>query len=125
MEDVSDEKRDEIHEFALDFLMALYEQETIYTKMLYDGLGLTEDVMAYVHLQANKAMQNLGFDPVFPDAMCQANPAILEALKDDSDVIHDFFSVNGSSYFMARTEDAEDSDYAYDKFEDPRVILYE
>ena len=39
----------------------LHLNEESYTKMLYDDLGITEDVLNYVKYNGNKALSNLGF----------------------------------------------------------------
>ncbi len=43
---------------------------------LYDQVGLTEDVKHFLHYNANKALMNLGFEALFPDELCQVNPAL-------------------------------------------------
>lgn len=45
----------------------LYSNEVSYTHMLYDDIGLTEDVLNYVKYNGNKALSNLGFDPYFEE----------------------------------------------------------
>ena len=35
--------------------------------MLYDDIGLTEDVLNYVQYNGNKALSNLGFEPYFEE----------------------------------------------------------
>ena len=48
-------------------LKELYDNEVIYTKDLYDKLGLTDDVLNYLQYNANKALANLGFEPYFEE----------------------------------------------------------
>ena len=69
----------------------LYEIVAHYTAELYDDLGLTEHVKAFLHYNANTAPQNLGFEALFPAQACEVNPAVLAALSPDSEN-HDFFS---------------------------------
>lgn len=73
-------------------LELLFKNEYEYTKMLYDEIGLTEDVMNYVAYNANKALANLGFEPYYEEK--SFNPIIENAL-DTSTKNHDFFSVKG------------------------------
>ena len=115
--------REEAREYALELMMKLYDNEVLYTEQLYTEVGLVKEVLHFVHYNANKALQNLGFDPIFPDEICQVNPKIIGSLKDDSSTTHDFFSINGSAYFMPRYEETEDSDYVLDP-SDYRVSLY-
>ncbi len=56
----------------------LYLNEESYTKMLYDDLGITEDVLNYVKYNGNKALSNLGFEPYFEER--EFNPIIEKAL---------------------------------------------
>ncbi|KRE22457.1 hypothetical protein ASG80_11145 [Agromyces sp. Soil535] len=49
---------------------------------LYDGVGLTEDVKGFLHYNANKALMNLGYEPMFPKTVTDVNPAILSALAE-------------------------------------------
>lgn len=122
-ETLDPEQQKAAKDYAYGLLMELYENEVSYTEMMYAAVDKVDEVITFLHWNANKALQNLGFEPLFPEEVCQVNAAILEALKEDSDITHDFFSVNGSSYFMPRYEDATDEDYAY-SLDDPRLTLY-
>jgi len=106
-------RREELKEYAYDLLLELYENEVKYTANLYDGVGLTADVKKFLHYNANKALMNLGFDPLFPKEETNVNAAILSALSPNADENHDFFSGSGSSYVMAKTESTEDSDWDF------------
>jgi ribonucleoside-diphosphate reductase beta chain len=106
---VSDEEKEEITEWAYDLLMELYENEVLYTQDLYDTIGVTEDVKIFLRYNANKALQNLGFDPIFPAE--EVNPVILNQLGTSGKENHDFFSGSGSSYTMATVEDLSDDDW--------------
>ncbi|ETW11066.1 ribonucleotide-diphosphate reductase subunit beta [Roseivivax marinus] len=113
MERLSDAEQREIKDFAFDLLFDLYEVEARYTEELYDPMGLTEDVRAFLHYNANKALQNLGFEALFPDEACRVNPAILAALSPGSDENHDFFSGSGASYVIGKTVATEDEDWDF------------
>lgn len=101
-----------LKEFAFSLIFDLYDIEAKYTAELYDGLGLTEDVKAFLHYNANKALQNLGYGALFPPQVCEVNPAIMAALSPDSEN-HDFFSGSGSSYVMGKTVATEDEDWDF------------
>lgn len=106
-------EQQEIKDFAVALLLDLYEIESKYTESLYDGAGLTEDVKKFLHYNANKAMMNLGYDPLFPGDMSAVNPAILSALSPASDENHDFFSGSGSSYVIGKAVATTDEDWAF------------
>ena len=109
----SEERQEELKDYAYDLLMELYDNEIKYTADLYDGLGLTEDVKKFLHYNANKALMNLGFDALFPKDQCDVNPAILSALSPNADENHDFFSGSGSSYVIGKQESTEDEDWDF------------
>lgn len=113
MELETQERRDELKAYTYDLLLELYENEIKYTADLYDPLGLTEDVKHFLHYNANKALMNLGFDPLFPKDVSEVSPAILSALSPNADENHDFFSGSGSSYVIGKHEATEDDDWAF------------
>ena len=112
LERVSEAERAALKEFAFALMFDLYEIEARYAEELYDGIGLTEDVKAFLHYNANKALQNLGYEALFPAAACEVNPAILAALSPDSEN-HDFFSGSGSSYVIGKTVATQDEDWDF------------
>ncbi len=110
--DLPQQERAALKEFAFSLLFELYEIETRYTEELYDSIGLTEDVKTFLHYNANKALQNLGYEALFPQTVCEVNPAILAALTTDSEN-HDFFSGSGSSYVIGKAVATEDEDWNF------------
>lgn len=106
-------EQQDIKNYAYGMLNDLYDNEIKYTADLYDSIGLTEDVKKFLHYNANKALMNLGFDPLFPKEITNVNPAILSALSPNSDENHDFFSGSGSSYVMAKHESTTDDDWDF------------
>jgi len=109
----SSKRQEELRAYAYDMLLELYENEVRYTADLYDGVGLTSDVKKFLHYNANKALMNLGFDPLFPKEETNVNPSILSSLSPNADENHDFFSGSGSSYVMGKHESTEDDDWDF------------
>lgn len=109
----SAERQQELKDYTYDLLMELYENEEEYTQELYDPLGLTEDVKMFLRLNANKALQNLGFDALFSRESTTVSAAIISALDPSGTENHDFFSGGGSSYVMGKAEETEDDDWAF------------
>ncbi|MBC9247118.1 class 1b ribonucleoside-diphosphate reductase subunit beta [Paracoccus sp. 11-3] len=105
-------RQQELKDFAFALIFDLYDIEQKYTAELYDDIGLTEDVKAFLHYNANKALQNLGYEALFPPQACEVNPAILAALSPDSEN-HDFFSGSGSSYVIGKAVATEDEDWDF------------
>lgn len=110
---LSKEKQVEYKDFTYELLMDLYEVESDYTEEIYDPLGLSEKVKTFVRYNANKALQNLGYDPLFPTDQTQVEPSILSALAPNSGENHDFFSGSGSSYVIGKTEVTDDNDWDF------------
>jgi ribonucleoside-diphosphate reductase beta chain len=113
LENESEARRAELQEYTYELLMELYENEVQYTRDLYDGVGLTEDVKKFLHYNANKALMNLGYDAMFPASVTDVNPGILSALSPDANENHDFFSGSGSSYVIGKQEQTDDSDWDF------------
>ena len=113
MEKLSQPRRDELKDFALDLLMELYDNEVRYTAELYADTAWAEDVNAFLCYNANKALMNLGYETLFPAEMADVNPAILAALSPNADENHDFFSGSGSSYVMGKAVETEDEDWNF------------
>ena len=111
--ELTPEEQEHYRIFTYDFLLDLYDNEVDYTHELYDAVGLAEDVKKFLNYNANKALMNLGFDPVFPKEVTDFNPAILTALSSNADENHDFFSGSGSSYTIAKSEVTQDEDWGW------------
>lgn len=107
------ERQEELKEYTYDLLMELYNNECKYSADLYDEIGLTEDVKKFLQYNANKALMNLGYDPLFPKETAEVNPAILSALAPDANENHDFFSGSGSSYVIGKHESTTDDDWDF------------
>ncbi|KHO28639.1 ribonucleotide-diphosphate reductase subunit beta [Corynebacterium minutissimum] len=110
---LSPEHQEEMKGYAFDLLYDLYENEIDYTEDLYDELGWTEDVKRFLRYNANKALNNLGFEGLFPADETRVSPAILSSLSPNADENHDFFSGSGSSYVIGKAEETTDDDWDF------------
>lgn len=114
LERATDPKRvSEMHDFTHDLLERLYTLELEYSGELYEPLGLMDDVVAFVRYNANKALMNLGYAPMFPAETADVSPEILAALTPGADENHDFFSGSGSSYVIGQAENTLDEDWSF------------
>ncbi|NVK35984.1 MAG: class 1b ribonucleoside-diphosphate reductase subunit beta [Rhodobacteraceae bacterium] len=113
LEVLSTAEQQEIKDFAFALMFDLYDIEVKYAESLYDEVGLTEDIKNFLHYNANKALMNLGYEPLFPDQVCQVNPAIMASLSPNADENHDFFSGSGSSYVIGKAVATEDDDWDF------------
>lgn len=109
----SQEEKQELEDFTYNILMELYKNEVQYTQDLYDPVGLTEDVKAFLRYNANKALTNLGYDPIFAKEETQVTPSIMASLSLGSET-NDFFSSTGT-YFMGESEATTDEDWDFDE----------
>jgi ribonucleoside-diphosphate reductase beta chain len=102
----------ELAKFAQDLLFELYDNELNYTEDVYDRIGVAYDVKKFLRYNANKALNNLGFEGIFPTE--DVNPVVINGLSTKTKS-HDFFSLKGNGYKIAIQEDMQDSDYDFDE----------
>lgn len=107
------EQREEYQEWTVNLLLDLYDNETEYTREIYDGLGLTGQVKAFLKYNARKAMNNMGLEGVFPEDESKVAPEIMAAIDPGGNENFDFFSGSGSSYIMGTAEDTTDEDWDF------------
>lgn len=103
-------KREELRDFVITLLEELYENECAYTDDVYAEVGLAHEVKAFVRYNANKALQNLGFDAYFADE--PVNPVVINGLSTQTKS-HDFFSQKGNGYKKAKIEPIQDADFYF------------
>lgn len=102
-----------LRDWMYELLFDLMENELRYTEEVYDQIGWTNEVKTFIKYNANKALQNLGFESFFPDANAEnVNPIVMNGLSTDT-TNHDFFSQVGSGYLMGNVEAMEDDDYDF------------
>ena len=71
--ELSEEEQEEFKGWMYELLYDLYENEEKYTHLLYDQVGWSDDVLVFLRYNANKALMNLGMDPLFPDTAEDVN----------------------------------------------------
>lgn len=113
LEGLSQEEKEHYKNWAFELLYDLYDNELKYTEQLYDDLGWSEDVKKFLRYNANKALNNLGYEALFPADDTNVSAAILTSMTPNSEENHDFFSQNGSNYIMGTSEETTDDDWDY------------
>lgn len=108
--ELSDKEQAELKDWMYDLLYTLYENEEHYTRYLYDSVGWTEEVLTFIRYNANKALMNLGQDPLFPDTANDVNPIVMNGISTGTSN-HDFFSQVGNGYLLGTVEPMRDEDY--------------
>ena len=106
------EEQEKLKEWMYDLLYTLYQNQEGYTESLYDGVGWTEEVKTFLRYNANKALMNLGQDPLFPDSADDVNPIVMNGISTGTSN-HDFFSQVGNGYLLGEVEAMQDDDYNY------------
>ncbi|ATW58556.1 ribonucleotide reductase [Corynebacterium phage Darwin] len=109
--ELTEEQRDRLDYWIDTKIRQLYFLEAKFSEDLYDEIGWTENVKTYLRYNANKAMQNLGYDSIFSDSETRVEAAIMSSMTVDANETHDFFSGSGSSYVMAEVEETTDDDW--------------
>ena len=95
------------------FLEELLDNEFAYTEEVYSEIGLVEDIKTFVKYNANKSLQNMGFDIYFKDASANdVNPIVMNGISIET-ANHDFFSQVGAGYLMGEAEEMLDDDYIF------------
>ncbi len=110
--ELSEEEQEEFKGWMYELLYDLYENEEKYTHLLYDQVGWSDDVLVFLRYNANKALMNLGMDPLFPDTAEDVNPIVMNGIS-TSTSNHDFFSQVGNGYLLGNVEAMQDSDYEF------------
>lgn len=99
-----------LEKFTLDLFDELLENEIGYTRYLYDQVDLSIDVIDFVKYNANKALNNLGYEARYEHD--NPNPIVLNGLNVGKKT-HDFFSVKGDSYKKAVVVAIKDEDFYF------------
>ncbi|MBS4761260.1 class 1b ribonucleoside-diphosphate reductase subunit beta [Carnobacteriaceae bacterium zg-ZUI252] len=110
-EELSEKEQEELKMWVFNLCLELYQNEVKYTQSIYDQIGWTEKVKVFIRYNANKALQNLGFDPLFPDTAEDVDPIVMNGISTGTSN-HDFFSQVGNGYLLGAVEAMEDDDYS-------------
>lgn len=110
-----DEKKDKMKNEVMSIIDKLFHNEMSYTDYLYTEVGLTSEVKEYIKYNGNKALMNLGFDPMYVHG--DINPIVLNGLN-TSTTQHDFFSMKSTNYEMAiNVKQVRDEDFVFNESE--------
>ena len=111
LKELTQEQVEGLEKFTLDLFDELLENEIGYTRYLYDQVDLSIDVIDFVKYNANKALNNLGYEARYEHD--NPNPIVLNGLNVGKKT-HDFFSVKGDSYKKAVVVAIKDEDFYFD-----------
>lgn len=88
-------KKEELKNKMLELMDKLYKNELKYTEEIYNQIGLSSEVKEFIRYNGNKALMNLGFEPIYQVA--DINPIVLNGLNTET-TQHDFFSKKSTNY---------------------------
>jgi ribonucleoside-diphosphate reductase beta chain len=109
------QKQEELKGWMFNLLHKLYREQSELVETIYDPVELSHDVKIFVRYNANKALMNLGFDPIYPYE--EVNPVVLNGLNTETKTM-DNFSMKGNGYQKMKSESLKDSDFYFEK---PRI----
>lgn len=102
------EEQEELKNKMYSIFNALMENEMEYTYLIYNDSGLEEEVINFLKYNANRALENLGFEDFYKAD--DINPIVLNGLSTETKT-HDFFSTKGNGYQKGVYEELEDEDF--------------
>lgn len=110
-EELSEEDQSDVYQTLVGLLRLLHANEEQYTEQIYAPIGLVEEVKTFLRYNANKAMMNLGHDPLFDEE--EINPIVQNGISTHTKQ-HDFFSKKGNGYVRAmNVEPLMDEDFKF------------
>lgn len=104
----NDEDKLELKNNVYKIFKNLMDNEIEYTKKIYNESGIVEEVITFLQYNANRALENLGFDKYYE--VGKINPIVLNGLSTETKS-HDFFSTKGNGYQKGIYEELEDEDF--------------
>ncbi|MCC3373939.1 class 1b ribonucleoside-diphosphate reductase subunit beta [Cohnella sp. REN36] len=109
--ELDEDEQQAAYETLQGLLRYLHENEERYTGQLYTEVGLSEEVKSFLRYNANKAMMNLGLDPLFPEE--EINPIVQNGISTRTKQ-HDFFSKKGNGYVRTtNVQPLRDEDFIF------------
>ena len=100
-------------DIAYEMIKAVYEAELAYTHVIYDELGMFDEVKTYIEFNVNYALQCLGFEPMFDTKESVVNSVVMNGYSIETKN-HDFFSTKGNGYVKnTNVEPLRDEDFIF------------
>lgn len=110
---MTDEEKEIAKTQAYKMIADIYESELAYSHLLYDELGLFDDVKTYIQFNVNYALKCLGFEDMFPITESDVNPIVMNGYSIETKN-HDFFSTKGNGYVKnTKVEPLQDEDFIF------------
>lgn len=107
-ESFNEEEKIELKNKMYEIFNSLMENEIKYTKFIYKDSNLEEEVINFLQYNANRALENLGFEDYYQ--VKPVNPIVLNGISTETKT-HDFFSTKGNGYQKGIYEELKDEDF--------------
>jgi len=107
-ESFNKEEKIELKNKMYEIFNSLMDNEIEYTKLIYKDSNLEEEVINFLQYNANRALENLGFEDYYQ--VKPVNPIVLNGLSTETKT-HDFFSTKGNGYQKGIYEELKDEDF--------------
>ncbi|WP_419727459.1 class 1b ribonucleoside-diphosphate reductase subunit beta [Terrisporobacter petrolearius] len=107
-ESFNEEEKIELKNKMYEIFNSLMDNEIEYTKLIYKDSNLEEEVINFLQYNANRALENLGFEDCYQ--VKPVNPIVLNGLSTETKT-HDFFSTKGNGYQKGIYEELKDEDF--------------
>lgn len=107
------EQQEDARTQAYQMIEEIYQSELTYSHLLYDELGMFEDVKTYIEFNVNYALKCLGFEPMFDVTEDDVNAVVMNGYSIETKN-HDFFSTKGNGYVKnTNVEPLQDEDFVF------------
>lgn len=107
-ESFDDNTKNKLRNKAYSIFESLMDNEIDYTNTIYYETEFTDEVINFLKYNANRALENLGFDDYYE--VDDINPIVLNGLSTETKS-HDFFSTKGNGYQKGIYEELQDEDF--------------
>ena len=106
-------KQEELKAKTYSMIQEIYDIECEYSNLLYQEVGMLEEVKVYIQYNVNYALQCLNFEPLFQTTEQDINPIVMNGISTETKN-HDFFSTKGNGYIKTtKVEALQDSDFEF------------
>lgn len=107
------EQQEDARTQAYQMIEEIYQSELTYSHLLYDELGMFDDVKTYIEFNVNYALKCLGFEPMFDVTESDVNAVVMNGYSIETKQ-HDFFSTKGNGYVKnTNVEPLQDEDFVF------------
>lgn len=113
LEEFTEERQEELKYIAHTIIMETYNNEVEYSKEIYKGTDLLNDVVVYIQFNVNYACKCAGLKEIFTTTENDVNPIVMNGYSTDTKH-NDVFSTKGNGYVKAvHVEQFQDEDFVF------------